>query len=188
MKKTLAKLLCATTLAFSPIISQNLIAQNSADTTKKESTIDYIRLGMTFRDFNDNDLKKEVGALFGFELNCGKNMTKNFDAELYNSWFFKGWDNGKKRINIFETGVFGELTFGDFYIGLAPKMVSYFSRNEGKKFSDVTFGFGGRMGYEIKLSDKMKLDLDINYSKVNIEEDGEKYDIGTNGFSVRLKF
>ena len=197
--KTLRSLLTASLIAGSLILPNKLNGQEGLlDITKpnipvqnvvqKKTGTSFSRIGMTFRNFNDNDANNEVGYLAGFELSYGKYLSELIRGEVYTSWLFKNWDNGNKSININEIGFFAEIAPGDFFFGLAPKLAIYSGKNGNDESSETALGFGGRIGYEFKLSEKCDLEFDVNYSKLNMEEDGKTYDIGTNGFSVRVKF
>lgn len=57
-----------------------------------------------------------------------------------------------------------------------------------KSYSDYAIGLGGRIGYVIHLGDILGLYAEFKYSKIVIDDDGEKVDVGTFGASVGLKF
>jgi opacity protein-like surface antigen len=181
MKRSLAKFLCTTALAFSPIISQDVEAQN--DSTKRKFC-EYWQLGTTLRTFNNYQIQKVFEApIVGFEFGFGSKLTPNIKFENYNGWISKSKD--KKKISIFESGIFIDLLANNgFYIGSGMKLASVSAKNGNEKESKMGFGFGGRIGIEAELSPKTKLDLEYSYSVISMSGT----DVGTNGISAKIKF
>ncbi|MEK6833315.1 MAG: outer membrane beta-barrel protein [Nanoarchaeota archaeon] len=156
----------------------------------------YYKLGFVVRTFNNSSLKEDIGGEFlGFEGCWGVEVQKNLTAELNTSMHWKKLDEGEK-FRYREIGVLFDYRPSDFYLGIGPALASLETQykvvnnniTSWDSYSDYAIGFSGRIGYIVHVSDKFNLYAEFKYSKINIEDDGEKIDVGTAGVSIGLKF
>jgi hypothetical protein len=84
----------------------------------------------------------------------------------------------------------------DFYFGIGPTIAFLESKYEitrnnvssWESSSENAVGISGRIGYFFVSNDNFGLYTEFKYTKINIEDDGEKTDVGTAGVSLGVKF
>ena len=142
----------------------------------------YSKIGMTVRQFNDSYAREDVGGMIGVEFGFVQNVAKDLRGELYESTVWKKFDN--EKITAFELGAFFDYAPGDFYLRIGPK-IGFVSVDSN---SETGFGLAGRIGFNISIGGKSDLYFEYNYSNLKAGESGDKYDVGTRGVSIGLKF
>lgn len=167
--------------------------ESSNDSTIQK--VKYVKIAFSERNFN-NSLFNDVGILWGVEVQGGIEIKKDLTAELHISRHWKKV-NKDEKFQTAEVAVLFDYHPADFYLGIGPALASVtYSVNEKneygisiwKDYSENAIGFEGRIGYETELFWDVKLYIEVKYSKINIEDDGEKTDVGTTGVSFGIKF
>jgi hypothetical protein len=156
----------------------------------------YLKVGFSARTFNNSDFRSEIGEFLGVEMQGGIYLTNSITSELIFSTFWKKL-NSDEKFRYSEVGVMFDYHPADFYIGIGPQLASleykYYDNSisgfpQWESFSDYAVGIGGRIGYTIKISKGFGFYGEFKYSKIVIDDDGDKVDVGTFGVSLGFKF
>jgi hypothetical protein len=168
-----------------------LISAQDSDAKKEK----YCKIGVSAITFNNSSLKEYVGELIGLEVHGGVEVKKDLTVELNTSYYYtKPRKNEKFRYT--ELGVLFDYHPADFYVGIGPTLVfleneyivtqNYLSSWESDSYN--AFGISGRIGYFIISNKNFGLYTEFKYSKINVENNGEKTDVGVAGVSLGIKF
>lgn len=163
------------------------------DSYSKRET--YVQLGFAARTFTDSGLKNQYGEFLGFETQVGVEIIKDLTAELSWANHWKKLDSDEK-FKYWEAAVIFDYHPANFYLGAGPAFVSF--KNEyydtsipgfpqWHSYSDYAIGFTGRIGFEIRLAQKLHLYWEIKYTNVTLEDGGEKLEVANFGTAIGLR-
>lgn len=179
-------------------MSFQIFAQTaSEDSVSSDKRKRYWKISFSDMNFNNSGLNNEVGTMFGLQTAGGIEIQRNLTAELNVSEYWKKI-NSNKKLNVSSLAVFFDYHPANFYIGAGP-VFEYIELREKvqntsndyyhwERYSKQALGFGFRLGYTIRLGNFAKLYGELNYSKINVDDDSNNINIGTTGGAIGFLF
>jgi hypothetical protein len=170
---------------------QNNYVESTTSSFEREKDL---KIGFSTRKFTNSSLRDDIDKLLGLDIQLGIEVVKDLTVELSASKHWKKLEENDK-FRYYEAGFLFNYCPWHFYLGAGPSIgvlqyqeydTSVPGNAHWNPYSYYAIGATGRIGLIFGFGENIGGYIEIKYTKINIEDSGERIDAGSAGISLGL--